>query len=140
MTPDLQSLVGQPLRSIEKKDYSWSFIFDDDAEIIADAPWRFVTPEGIYVASEDHGEPFGLPAPIDAAEILRAAVAGLLVTAAVIHPVTGDFTITFTEDSELQILQTSCGYEAWRLHLAGTETICRGGGELATLSHLKVVK
>ena len=130
MNTELQALVGHPLLSVEKKDYSWFFVFAERASIVTETSWRFITPEGIFVTSEDHGQQFGLPEPVDAGQRLMSRVADLRVTAASIHPATGDLTARFSE-LELQCLQMSCAYEAWRLHLGATKTICTGGGQLA---------
>ena len=137
MNTDLQTLVGHPIRSVEKKDYSWFFVFTDGAIIVTETSWRFVTPDGIFVTSEDHEQQFGLPQPVDAGQRLMSRAAALLVTAVSIHPTTGDLTVNFA-DSELQFLQMSCGYEAWRLNLGDTETICTGGGQLAYFNNPKV--
>ena len=131
MTPYCRRLVGLPIRAVEKKDHSWFFVFADRAVIATETPWRFVTPDGILVTSEDYEQQFGLPQPIDARQRLMSRVAGLLVTAVSIHPATGDLTVHFA-GMELQFLQMSCGYEAWRLKLGDTDTICTGGGQLHT--------
>jgi hypothetical protein len=62
--------------------------------------------------------------------MLHARVRGHRVTAATIAPSSGDLTIDFGERMQLQFLQTSFGYESWRLSVHGSETICGGGGEI----------
>jgi len=52
MKADLTWLIGRQLKAIEKKDYSWFFIFDDDSNIATEGPWRLVAAEGIVVTSE----------------------------------------------------------------------------------------
>jgi|SRR5213594_1783690 len=85
-SPDFNSfckpLVGQTLRSVEKKDYSWFFAFADEISIGTESPWRFLTVDGIVVTSENHEHQFGLPAPIDAAKRVLAGVSGKSVVAA----------------------------------------------------------
>ncbi len=129
MKADIQALVGNPLCSVEKKDYSWFFVFAEQTSIVTESPWRFIVPESIVVTSEDHGQPFGLPQPVDAARGVLSRTGSLLVTAASIHPTTGDLTERLG-DLELQFLQMSSGYEAWRLFHQGTEIICTGGGDI----------
>ena len=87
--------------------------------------------DSIVVTSEDHGHQFGLPAPVDAAERVLSRVAGQPVVAASIIRTTGDLSIEFAHQFHLQLLQMSCGYESWRLHIQGNETICTGGGDIA---------
>jgi hypothetical protein len=134
-SPDINSyckpLVGQTLRSVEKKDYSWFFVFADEISIVTESPWRFLTADGIVVTSEDHGQQFGLPAPVDAAERVLAGVLRRIVVAASITRPTADLIIDFSGDVHLQFFQMSCGYESWRLYIHGSETICTGGGDIA---------
>ena len=111
--------------------YTWFFEFADDIAISTESPWRFMSAEGIVVTSEDHGHQFGLPAPVDAAERVLARVTGQAVVAASIIRRTGDLSIEFDQQLHLQFLQMSCGYESWRLHIRGNETICTGGGDIA---------
>jgi hypothetical protein len=126
-----QPLVGQTLRSVEKKDYSWFFVFADDISIVTESPWRFLSEDRIIVTSEDHGNQFGLPAPVDAAERVLAGVSRKAVVTASITRPTADLIIYFDGHWHLQFLQMSCGYESWRLYIRGNETICTGGGDIA---------
>jgi hypothetical protein len=128
---EVKALIGNSLRSVEKRDYSWFFVFSDEFTVVTEAPWRFITHDGIYVTSEDHGHQFGLPEPVDAAHRVMIRAATQVVTAALINPLTGDLTFHLGEQTRLEFLQMSCGYEAWRLYHGGTETICTGGGAIA---------
>jgi|GEM_PF-1426077 len=130
-SPDCESLIGLSLQSLDKRDDSWFFIFADGLSIVTESPWRFVTAEGICVTSEDHGHPFGLPAPVDAAARMLSGTAEQTILSAAIDPLIGDLTIEFTNQIYLQFLQLSCGYESWRFYAAGTQTICMGGGGTA---------
>ena len=125
------TLVGHTLRTVEQRDHSWFFIFGDEMSIVTESPWRFITPECIFVTSEDHGHPFGLPAPVDAAARVMSRLDSVRVSAASIHEITGDLHVYFGPEVYLEFLQMSGGYESWRLYIRGAETICMGGGELA---------
>ena len=124
-------LIGLRLRSVEANDPVWSFVFADDISILDVAPWRLLDGERIVVTSEDHGHPFGLPAPVDAAERVLAVISSKAVVAAYITRITSDLIIDFGGHVHLQCLQMSCGYESWRLVVRGSETICTGGGGIA---------
>jgi hypothetical protein len=100
-------------------------------KIITESPWRFITAERVFVTSEDHGHPFGLPAPVDAAARVMSSTDDLRVSAASIHEWTGDLQVYFGLKVYLECLQMSCGYESWRLYIHGAETICIRGGGLA---------
>ena len=125
------TLVGQQLLSLENTDYTWSFNFSGDVVVATESLWRLITEERIIVTSEDHGHPFGLPEPVDARSRVLSSVLNRLVETASIHSPSGDLTLEFIGNIRLQFLQTSCGYESWRLNAPGSETICRGGGKIA---------
>jgi hypothetical protein len=129
-----EPLIGHHLLSVEKKDHSWFFVFAHDVSVITESPWRLISDERIVVTSEDDGHQFGLLTPVDAAERVLSAVAGRTVEAASISEFSGDLSIEFSGQVHLQLLQMSCGYESWRLHFRGSETICMGGGEIAHFS------
>jgi hypothetical protein len=129
MPDDFKSFIGASLRGVEKKDYSWFFTFGDRLVIATESPWRFVTPDGIAVTSEDHGQKFGLPSPVDAAERVTSRLASLSVQSVSLDPKTGDLFVSFGERLCLQFLQMSCGYESWRATTEQGESICLGGGE-----------
>ena len=63
-----EPLIGHQLLSIKKKDYSWFFVFGEEVSLVTESPWRLISEERIIVASQDHGQQFGLPKPVDAAE------------------------------------------------------------------------
>ena len=124
-------IVGNELVSVEKLDYSWFVGLGSGITVATEAHWRLIADGRIAVTSEDHGHPFGLPEPVDAAAMLLARVRGRRSTGAAIAPSTGDLTIDFGERMRLQFLQTSSGYESWRLSVHGSEIVC-GGEETHT--------
>ena len=123
-------LVGTQLVSAERLDHSWLLRFGTDITLTTEVLWRLIDDGRIVVTSEDHGHQFGLPEPVDATARLLSSLRGRSVTAASIVPSSGDLAIDFGERTQLQFLQTSCGYESWRLSVRGSETICTGGGEI----------
>jgi hypothetical protein len=123
-------LVGAELVSIERRDHSWFFRFGSGITIATEDLWRLMSGGRIVVTSEDHGHQFGLPQPVDATSRVLSFVRGRKVTAAAIAPPAGDLTVHFGEGTLLQLVQTSSGYESWRLSVPGSETICLGGGEI----------
>ena len=98
-----------------------------------EAEWRLIKDGRIVVTSDDHGQQFGLPQPVDAAEELSSIV-GRTVDEAAISSTTGDLTIIFSGRAQLQLLQMSSGYESWRLFARDSQTICCGGGKIAYFS------
>ena len=124
-------LIGLNLVSVEKKDHSWFFAFGEGDSIVTEGPWRLVSEERIAVTSEDQGQQFGLPKPVNAAERALSCLTGRTVTGTGITEFSGDLTVEFSGRVLLQFLQISCGYESWRLHIRGSETICTGGGDIA---------
>lgn len=121
-------LIGRQLTSAAKDTYSWCFGFGDKFKLVTESAWRVLDEQRIVVSSEDHGQKFGLAAPVDAASLLLSQLAGRTVDAAEISPLSGDLLISFAGQLQLQCLQLSTGYESWHLFVDGSETICMGGG------------
>lgn len=126
-------LVGRRLLSVEKKEWTWFFAFDGDTMLTTESPWRLAIEGQVRMTSEDDGHQFGHSEPVDAETAIRSGVVGRHVEAASICPTSGDLTIDFSGRTQLQLLQMSSGYEAWRLSSREGETICLGGGRLAQL-------
>ena len=118
------------LKGVEKLDYSWIFRFEDPLFIITEGQWRLISQGRIVVSGDDHGQQFGLPAPVDATDIVRNCIVSSLVQSVKVDDSTGDLFLYFSQYTYLQLLQTSAGFESWRAHEADRETICMGGGEI----------
>jgi len=129
MEPDITWLIGRHMAGIEKMDYSWFFRLDDGSVIATESTWRIVGPGGVVVASGDHDQWFGLPAPLNAADVARKEIAGLAVTRCNLDLRTGDLNFEFGSVS-LQFLCLSCGYESWRTTHGTQDLTCIGGGEV----------
>jgi hypothetical protein len=127
---DLSPLTGLAIRSVEKLDTLWSFIFDDTILVGTEGPWRFIAEQRIYITSEDHLHWFGLSKPVDAADRVMSRLHGQTVQTAKYNPDTGDLIVDFAGNQYLQFLQMSCGYESWRLRINELELICTGGGRI----------
>ena len=77
--------------------------------------WRTVARGKAGVSSFDHGQRYGLPAPIDAFAELRRVLSGRSVTEARWEPSTGDLVFVFDADIEFQAFNLT-GYEVWEIH------------------------
>jgi hypothetical protein len=126
--PDMTWLIGRTIKNVEKVDYSWFFVLDDGSSIGTESPWRLVTVNGIVVTSEDHGHPFGLPVPVNAAERIIKTIAQCPVSRFELRNDTSDLVLHFVNDVLLEFLNLSCGYEGWRTVHGQQEVICMGGG------------
>ncbi|MBS0361124.1 MAG: hypothetical protein JSR98_07065 [Proteobacteria bacterium] len=129
-------LTGAILQHITHLEFSWGFAFDA-ASLTGNCPWRIVSDGRLILTSEDDGQKFGLPEPVDAearagAELLKARVAVVAVDAE-----TADLRITFANGARLELLSTSAGYEAWQLN---TPTSCIVAGSQGQLSEARYVK
>jgi hypothetical protein len=139
MNFDLSELVGQSLAMVQREGSSWAFHLSGGDAIFTEEPWRLLTPNGLFVSSEDDQESFGQTETVDAGEELAEELQGAAITAAHYDVCSGDLVMEFPGDRVLQFLQLSSGYESWRLHLRDAEFICLGGGGLAEFPHLRPV-
>ncbi|MBS0411116.1 MAG: hypothetical protein JSR86_14450 [Proteobacteria bacterium] len=126
---DLRSLVGFGAGG-------WQFAFSDHGMLTTSSLWRVVSPKEIVVTSEDHGQMFGLPSPVSVFErVANALPASSRITGVTVSPATADLRIDFGPLAALEIISTSCGYEAWLLRVSlGSEMlelVGLGGGGLS---------
>jgi hypothetical protein len=119
-----------PIRSIEKLDYTWFFSLADRILVSTESFWRFVSEQRVFVSSTDHDNWFGLPKPVNAAEWVMPKLEGHTIVKAECNHDTGDLFLDFSGNQYLQFLQTSGGYESWRLRINDIEHICMGGGRI----------
>jgi hypothetical protein len=132
MKPNFDWLINKRLSQVEKKDYTWFFTFENGGSVSIDSSWRLISTTGIIVTSEDHGQPFGLSAPVDAGEKVMTTVGNKLVVQCLCSAPTSDLTIIFEAEIQIQFLNMSSGYESWTMCNDNVQTICLGGGELAS--------
>lgn len=126
-------LVGHELREVEWRDYDWAFSFTNGVGIRVACPWRIVKDGGISLTDSDHGQKFGLPAPIDGPVECKKLLARRAVQHTNIRKATTDLEIVFDPDITLEIWNNSSGYEGWELYSPrGFHAIAMGGGQLAT--------
>ena len=128
------ALVGRKLSGVQKCEYSWAFVFGDSATLTAECPWRILT-NGIAFTNRDHGQQFGLPAPLDG-EREATRLLSNKVEQACIREDTGDLLIQFAGGVSLEILNLSFGYEAWQLCSPGRHTllVAQGGGNVVVFA------
>jgi len=130
---DLGWLVGRTLAEVNGSEHgSWQFGFGPDAGVRADCPWRVIRDGRIVLSSEDHGQQYGLPAPVDAEAECRRLIGGAVVAGAEVRDETRDFVIRFASGTRLELVPLSSGYESWQLGgPGGSLVIAQGGGQLA---------
>ena len=110
---------------------SWSFRFDGGVEIRSDSVWRIVVGGRIALSSEDHGQRYGLPSPVDAEARCQSLIVQVRIERAEVREDTRDIVIVFESGARLDILPVSSGYESWQVAAPdGTRTIAQGGGNL----------
>ena len=130
----LSWLVGSRLQSVRRNDHDWLFTFDGPATLVVWCLWRLTDAGRVRLASEDDGQRFGLPAPVDAAGEAARCLAGAVVTAVDVRDGALDLELRFGTGHALQVIPTSAGYEAWTA--VGPppdrrQVVAVGGGELA---------
>ena len=133
---DPLGLVGTTLTAIEHEEpgHPWYFRFGPTLSLMCECMWRLVVDGSVALASDDDGQQFGLPRPLDCLTELRARVSNHRVTSAAIGEAPADLTITFANGAILECLVDSSGYEAWSLTAGKRTLISLGGGRLSEFS------
>ena len=131
---ELAWLVGHRFQSLGRREHDWVAAFDKDASLVVACLWRLVEFGRIRFTSEDDGQKFGLPAPVNAAAEVNGSLAGAAVEGVELQQGLLDLELRFSTGHALQIIPDSSGYEAWNLCSGNRQFIAVGGGELAIFS------
>ena len=108
------------MSKIEKlpPDY-WVFQFGKGVALSTQSQWRLLSKDAILLTSEDDGQRYGLPEPVDAVARIREFLESQVVSRVEVDQASADFTVYFDNKTVLQIVNLSSGYEAWTLDSEG---------------------
>jgi hypothetical protein len=112
----LRQLLGcsfQVSASRDDSDGSVAISFSNGTKLRAEY-WRLLN-RSPRLSSFDHGQQYGLPAPIDAIAELQKALVNSTVVEAILDAESADLILAFDNHRKLQIL-TVTGYEIWEIH------------------------
>ncbi len=90
--------------------------FSEGSSLRADY-WRVKTNGSVHLSSFDHGQKYGLPAPIDVIAELQKDLEGKSVRDARLDVETGDLIFQFTDNVEFQALNLT-SYEVWEIRFS----------------------
>jgi Family of unknown function (DUF6188) len=133
MECDLTWMIARSFAEVVFQDeISWFFHFVDGAGVRTESPWRLISEGRIVLSSEDHGQWYGLPEPIDAEVECHRRVVGSVIRFVEVRNETRDLVVTFESGDRLEIIPLSSGYESWEITAPGGRgIIAQGGGNLA---------
>lgn len=113
---------------------SWSFHFEGRLRLNVQCPWRIVSDRGIGLGSEDDGQQFGLPAPVNGGAVALQLLAATALKQVLVTEKTGDIVLEFESGIRLEVFNNSSGYEGWNCGTpSGLEVIGMGGGTTANV-------
>jgi hypothetical protein len=131
---DLSWMIGRSFSDVRfLEPAQWRFALGSLESIDAECLWRLVDDRHIARTSNDHGQQFGLVAPIDAAADARRLLADATIVGVELLDATADIHITLSESRRLEIIPESSGYEGWTVR--GPDGVCfvaQGGGQICT--------
>ena len=124
-------LVGQVCTRVHEH-YTGNFTFEfSDGRAAVDCAWRIVRDGRLALAHSDHGQQFGLPAPVDAVRQAMALLAGRPIRGGRIDMALGDVVLEFEGGVRLDVFNDSSGYEGWNMSGPnGTSLVAASGGEV----------
>ena len=128
---ELAWLVGHQFQSLTRREFEWLLVFDKDVNVVVACLWRLVEAGRIRFTSQDDGQQFGLPAPVDAAAEVNRRLALAYIETVELRKGSLDLELRFSTGHVLQIIPDSSGYEAWNLCSEKKHFVAIGGGEMA---------
>ena len=133
----LRSIRGANVHGLQQPaEGVWQFDFER-AGLTIECPWRIVSAGVVVLGASDHGEKFGLPAPVDVISETIDKLGSRRVEAVEINPDTGDLCIRFSGDARIEAFNNSAGYEGWNYaDRTGVMVVAMGGGSLAIWGNL----
>jgi hypothetical protein len=129
---DLVSRVcGRTVLSLTRREHDWGLLLDGETQIVIGCLWRLLEADRVRLTSQDDGQRFGLPAPVDAAGEATLRISGHRVSRAELRAGTLDL----DDGAVFQIIPDSAGYEAWQICGPMGKVIATGGGGLRVFNH-----
>jgi hypothetical protein len=128
---ELDWIVGHRFQSLTRREFDWVLVFDNGASLVVTCLWRLLEDNRIRFTSQDDGQQFGLPAPVDVATEVNNRIAGTTVQAVELRTGTLDLELRSSTGHVFQIIPDSSGYESWIVYRGNTQFIAVGGGTLA---------
>jgi hypothetical protein len=131
---DLRWILGSSVASYSyfEPDF-WVLSLSGGGSISTQSVWRLLMSDGMAVSSADHGHPFGLPAPVDAAARALLVTSTSVIVEAHVDPRAPDLLAQFENGAVLQVLATSIGYECWQVcEPSGACTVVDGSRNAST--------
>ncbi|OGQ22677.1 MAG: hypothetical protein A3I05_03900 [Deltaproteobacteria bacterium RIFCSPLOWO2_02_FULL_44_10] len=104
-----------------------SLSLEDGYTISIETLCRFISNDGKFISSSDHGHQFGLPAPFNAAQAIKEQIHKKKIINIEVKNDTGDL-ILFFENGRLEIICSSSGYECYQLNGPDNLIIVGRGG------------
>lgn len=130
----VECLIGTTCnRVFEHYPYNFTFEFGE-ASLAVDCLWRIVAEGRLALTSLDHGQQFGLPAPIDAFAEALALLRNRRVVTVRLEECSSDLHLEFEGGARLEVISDSAGYEPWNLRAPGVLLVALGGGGLSDSS------
>jgi hypothetical protein len=116
-------------------DLSWRFEFEDFVTLDARCAGRIISNGRMASGNEDHGQWYGLPAPVDGVTAATQLLSSNSAERITIQKESGDIHLEFDSGTRLEVANYSSGYEGWECFTkSGLDVIGVGGGEIATYS------
>ncbi len=124
----LDWLKGRTCTRVFGCPYDFRFEFGDGT-LHVEGLWRVIEEGAVVLTSRDHGQPYGLPAPVDAYEQASARLQGHRVSDVTLIEASADLVISFEAGQRLEVLTETSGLESWTFTAPGVHVVaCCGGG------------
>ena len=131
--PNMDWLIGMRIECVEFNGYQWFFRMADRICLSIECPWQIIAEGRVRLARGDHGQQYGLPAPINAVDQAQTLLRGRRISNISADQASADLAITFEGDVLMRTFNDSSGFEAWQVTGPnGEDLIAQGGGNIIT--------
>lgn len=136
MTEELAWMVGLEFGRVDLDEQSgqWWFPLGEGRGLAVTCPWQIIAEGRVALASGDHGQQYGLPAPVDAPAKAAQLLGGCKVESVSLANGSSELEVRLEGDAALRTFNDSSGYEGWDLSGPGeSRWVCQGGGTVCRI-------
>ena len=131
---DAERRLAEALQSTScrevKLDGEWYFKLENEAVLRAGCLWRVLVSGQVALTNCDNNQMFGLKSPVDAAQEATRLLFGRKIVSVALDGGTADLRLHLSDETTLEVLNNSSGYEPWGFSSKGATLVATASGNI----------